>query len=158
MMEFCKIKNMVVNGTIEGHLMQAVKPFVGSLTLPASGPKHYDETFEVEDVIEGNGIDTCAAPLAGWKNINIGSRKDGEVGERRKLSCTTSCPPSHERSKIAGPWSLEWLRDIDHGDAGVIFASRKKLKKKSSINQEQQVKHKDATKKIEGVLRHPGGV
>jgi len=85
---------------------------------------------------------------------------DGAVETRKPRIRTTSCPPSRERPRIVGPWSLEWLGDRNHGDAGVIFTSRKKLKKKSSINQGMQVKNKDGQvtkKKLDGVLRHPGG-
>ena len=29
----------------------------------------------------------------------------------------------------SGPWSIEWLSDQNHGDAGVISSSKKKVKK-----------------------------
>ncbi|MCI87236.1 DUF4283 domain protein, partial [Trifolium medium] len=42
---------------------------------------------------------------------------------------TNSCPPEASRSVISGPWSLEWLHDHNHGDAGVIFSVSKRAKK-----------------------------
>ncbi|MCI75242.1 hypothetical protein A2U01_0096510, partial [Trifolium medium] len=36
---------------------------------------------------------------------------------------TSSCPPEASRSVISGLWSLEWLHDHNHGDAGVIFSA-----------------------------------
>jgi len=141
------------------HPTQVMKPHLESNSLADSVLKQRDESIEVGDVAKGIEIDTFDATLAGGEDNSIRPRRDGE--KQKPCTYTTSCPPSHERSMITGPWSLEWLGDIDHGHAGVIFASRKKLKNKSSIIQRQQVKNKDVQmtkKKLDGVLRHPGGV
>ncbi|MCI25862.1 DUF4283 domain protein, partial [Trifolium medium] len=54
-----------------------------------------------------------------------GGRKssDAQLHSRKR---TKSCPPGVNRSVIFGPWSLEWLHDHNHGDARVIFSSKKK--------------------------------
>ncbi|PNX95462.1 putative sulfate transporter, partial [Trifolium pratense] len=70
---------------------------------------------------------------------------------------TNSCPPVARRSVISGPWSLEWINDQNHGDAGVIFSASKEGRKgyysgQSSIKKGQQDTLK---KKAGGVLRHP---
>ncbi|PNX77214.1 putative sulfate transporter [Trifolium pratense] len=61
-----------------------------------------------------------------------------------------SCPPEARRSVISGPWSLEWLNDQNHGDAGVIFSARKKGRKGNrpeasliSKGQQDPLKRKD---------------
>lgn len=90
-----------------------------------------------------------------------GPKVDGQVSEKQiPCTCTHSCPPSRDRSMIAGPWSLEWLRDYNHEDAGVIFSASKESKKNPSLSQRQHGKNKDVQmpkKKVDGVQRHPGG-
>ncbi|PNY15039.1 cysteine-rich receptor-like protein kinase, partial [Trifolium pratense] len=46
-----------------------------------------------------------------------------------RTSRTNSCPPKASRSVISGSWSLEWLQDQNHRDAGVIFSASKKRRK-----------------------------
>ncbi|MCI19132.1 DUF4283 domain protein, partial [Trifolium medium] len=43
-----------------------------------------------------------------------------------RIKRTKSCPPGVNRSVISGPWSLEWLHDLNQGDAGVIFSASKR--------------------------------
>ncbi|MCI37391.1 hypothetical protein A2U01_0058615, partial [Trifolium medium] len=40
-----------------------------------------------------------------------------------RINRTKSCPPGVSRSGLSGPWSLEWLHDLNQGDAGVIFSA-----------------------------------
>ncbi|PNX78871.1 putative sulfate transporter, partial [Trifolium pratense] len=70
---------------------------------------------------------------------------------------TNSCPPKASRSVISGPWSLEWLHDQTHGEAGVIFSSSGKAKKGDKLDARQQkVSQSDPRKrKGGGLLRHP---
>ncbi|MCI36487.1 DUF4283 domain protein, partial [Trifolium medium] len=51
---------------------------------------------------------------------------------------TNSCPPEASRSVISVPWSLEWLHDHNHGDAGVIFSASKKAKKRDHHGEKQK--------------------
>ncbi|CAJ2668643.1 unnamed protein product [Trifolium pratense] len=71
--------------------------------------------------------------------------------------CTNSCSHVSRRSVISGPWSLEWLNDQNHGDAGVIFSASKKGRKGNhpvlSINAKGQ--QDPMKRKASGVLRHP---
>ncbi|GAU33774.1 hypothetical protein TSUD_393360 [Trifolium subterraneum] len=39
---------------------------------------------------------------------------------------TRSCPPGALCSGVSGPWSLNWLQEHDHGNAGVLFSTHKK--------------------------------
>ncbi|KAK2427387.1 heterogeneous nuclear ribonucleoprotein A0 [Trifolium repens] len=66
-----------------------------------------------------------------------------------------SCPPA-SRSRLSGPWSLEWLQDHNIGGAGVIFSARKRPKKGGG---KDVVHHKRESgepnkKKVGGFLRH----
>ncbi|MCI08523.1 DUF4283 domain protein, partial [Trifolium medium] len=44
-----------------------------------------------------------------------GRSSDAQLHSRKRIM---SCPPGANRSVIFGPWSLEWLHDHNHGDAG----------------------------------------
>ncbi|PNX64747.1 putative sulfate transporter, partial [Trifolium pratense] len=70
---------------------------------------------------------------------------------------TNSCPPKASRSVISGPWSLEWLHDQTHGEAGVIFSSRGKAKKgdKLAVRQNKVRQYESRKRKEGGLLRHP---
>jgi hypothetical protein len=128
--------------------------------MAATIPFQCDEINKTAEAGNGNSIINDDGSVPSGKVNFIGQRgDDGAVVKRKPSIRTTSCPPSRERPMVAGPWSLEWLGDVNHGEA--IFASRKKSKKKPSISQGQQSKNKDGQitkKKLDGVLRHPGGV
>lgn len=47
----------------------------------------------------------------------------------KKRGRATSCPPRAARSVASGPWSLEWLSDQHHSEAGVVSYARKVGKK-----------------------------
>ncbi|CAJ2657871.1 unnamed protein product [Trifolium pratense] len=70
---------------------------------------------------------------------------------------TSSCPPEVRRSVISGPWSLEWLQDQNHGDAGVIFSVSKKSSKETlhGPSLKRKVNQDPRRQKAGGVLRHP---
>lgn len=70
--------------------------------------------------------------------------------KRKHGKSTNSCPPGRTRSVVSRSWSLVWLYDHDHEDAGVIFLSRKRFKNKVQPSQVQQVNKK----KTVNVLRH----
>jgi len=148
---------------IEGvwNSIQVVEPLSESNILFDGIPKQNNEVLVVDKGAQGITIDLVDAIWSGGEGNLVRLKENGDGGKKQKPSIrTTSCPPSCERSMIAGPWSLEWLRDIDHEDVGVIFSSRKKLKKKAITSQGHNVKNKEVhltKKKLDGVLRHPGG-
>lgn len=47
----------------------------------------------------------------------------------KKRGRASSCPPRPARSIVSGPWSLEWLTDQHHSEAGVVSSARKVGKK-----------------------------
>ncbi|AET02659.2 DUF4283 domain protein [Medicago truncatula] len=76
-----------------------------------------------------------------------------EAKVKRRKSRASSCPPRAARSVESGPWSLEWLSEHHHGDAGVISSARKKVRKVvRPIFQSDICANK--RKKVNGVLRH----
>jgi len=74
----------------------------------------------------------------------------------RRRKRTSTCPPWAGKSLVSGPWSMEWLSDQVHHNAGIVSSSIKKGK--------QIVVSKDAQpsngvtifkrKKVGGVLHH----
>ncbi|GAU48515.1 hypothetical protein TSUD_244350 [Trifolium subterraneum] len=63
-----------------------------------------------------------AGPTTRFTNGESVRDADNQVHNNR----ANSCPPVATRSVCSGPWSLEWLQDLDHGEAGVIFSARKR--------------------------------
>ncbi|GAU28621.1 hypothetical protein TSUD_55650 [Trifolium subterraneum] len=72
------------------------------------------------------GSISICSPVVGLRST------EGETGQEvlhsshARTSRNMSCPPGVGRSILSGPWSLDWLQDLNHGDAGVIFSARKK--------------------------------
>ncbi|GAU23620.1 hypothetical protein TSUD_386090 [Trifolium subterraneum] len=56
-------------------------------------------------------------------------RREGSIPIYPRSKRTKSCPPIENRPVLSGPWSLEWLHDLNQGDAGVIFSASKRRKK-----------------------------
>jgi hypothetical protein len=63
---------------------------------------------------------------------------------------TSSCPPA-SRSGLSGPWSLEWIRDHNLGDAGVVFSAKKRSKSGRGPGEEQ------LKKTVKGIPKTKGG-
>jgi hypothetical protein len=63
---------------------------------------------------------------------------------------TSSYPPA-SRSGLSGPWSLEWIRDHNLGDAGVVFSAKKRSKSGRGLGEEQ------LKKAIRGIPKTKGG-
>lgn len=69
---------------------------------------------------------------------------------------TSSCPPTGTRSVMSGPWSLEWLSDQLHFEAGVVSSSHKHIKKVGRQKEHlcKSISLSQKRKKLNGVLRH----
>jgi hypothetical protein len=67
-----------------------------------------------------------------------------------------SCPPEDRHRSISGPWSLEWLQDHQHGEAGVIFSPKKGAKNLARPGTSRQQETTKGSKKTKagGLLRH----
>ena len=70
---------------------------------------------------------------------------------------TASCPLRAVQLVVSGPWSLEWLNDQHHSEAGVVSSSRKAGKKGVQprvclLSDEDSA---PTRKKAGGFLRHP---
>ncbi|GAU10190.1 hypothetical protein TSUD_421430, partial [Trifolium subterraneum] len=83
------------------------------------------------------------------------SRRD--AGNQSPHMRANSCPPSASRPVISGPWSLEWLHDQNHEEAGVIFSARKGEKEGERLGAcQKKVRQPDPKRrKAGGLLRHP---
>jgi hypothetical protein len=91
--------------------------------------------------------ETQDSPIIRIAAGNVGSG----AGTSPRCTRATSCPPSASRQVGLGPWSWEWLRDHNHGEAGVIFSATKRATKG-----QKRVGHSDInSRKAGGVLRHP---
>jgi hypothetical protein len=49
------------------------------------------------------------------------------VGDTKGSGChrTTSCPPGDRSPAWSGPWSRDWVQKHTHGEAGLIFSSKR---------------------------------
>jgi hypothetical protein len=73
------------------------------------------------------------------------------VAKGSGMQRTRSCPPRVRRPTPSGPWSLEWLQDHRHGDARVIFSSRKRAHNLNCPGvSRQQAEHKGSKKRKGG--------
>jgi hypothetical protein len=81
-----------------------------------------------------------------------------DVGKSRKRS-NNPPPVSNEdgRSYVSGPWSVDWLQNVQQGDIGLISSKNKRLKKvvKKKRGNGEGKKQEVCKKKVGGVLRHP---
>ncbi|GAU28451.1 hypothetical protein TSUD_55020 [Trifolium subterraneum] len=87
---------------------------------------------------------------------NVGGNTDTAVKVNHSRR-TKSCPPCANRSIVSGPCSLEWLHDHNHGDAGIVFSSKKKKKKiveRSGLGQDEGQHVGLKRSKNVGMLRH----
>jgi hypothetical protein len=111
-------------GWDQGHLLE---PVVGSTDSSNASIARVAETEVtsqgiVSPVITGSEKSVVAPkfPDISPKALQVGSPP---VQHKRTLSCP---PASH--SGLSGPWSLEWIRDHNLGDAGVVFSAKKRSK------------------------------
>ncbi|MCI32496.1 DUF4283 domain protein, partial [Trifolium medium] len=90
----------------------------------------------------------CAAETGGSEGLST---------KQPRSKRANSCPSDECRVAIYGPWSLEWLQDHNHGDAGVIFsANRRNMKgNQSGGRQDMEGQQDPKRRKAGGLLRHP---
>ncbi|PNX97250.1 cysteine-rich receptor-like protein kinase, partial [Trifolium pratense] len=114
------------------------------------------------------GLGVFSPSTAGQDSLSICSPIDdngrpggdvGHVGPRPTQSGSkrvTSCPPCANRSVFSGPWSVEWLHDMNQGEAGVIFSAGKRPRKGECSSGGRKISGEEDPKKIRGrgVFRH----
>ncbi|GAU41193.1 hypothetical protein TSUD_26180 [Trifolium subterraneum] len=98
-------------------------------------------------VLEAQGSSSVCKPIDGSKNTDGVGRHEGSSAKSFRSKRTNSCPPGANRSIFSGPWSLEWLNDLNQRDAGVIFTASKKLKKGGHSGARQQKEGKQDLKR-----------
>jgi len=52
-----------------------------------------------------------------------------EVSSRKRRALPVSCSQASARSSRTGPWSVEWLHNIQGADVGLISSKKKRMKK-----------------------------
>ncbi|PNX71868.1 putative sulfate transporter, partial [Trifolium pratense] len=73
-------------------------------------------------------VSICSPADGGVSHVGVEGRVEPPFTQNRAKR-GNSCPPGAKGSMLSGPWSLEWLNDINQGDAGVIFSARKRSRK-----------------------------
>jgi hypothetical protein len=88
-------------------------------------------------------LDQASPVWVGHRTSAAASRRPEQVPKAVKsgsppVLCkrTSSCPPA-SRSGLSGPWSLEWIRDHNLGDAAVVFSAKKRPKPGRGPGEEQ---------------------
>ncbi|MCI12619.1 DUF4283 domain protein, partial [Trifolium medium] len=112
-----------------------------------------DDVSDNENVITKQTV--VAATSGGPQGDNVRNTMfSAPIPKRGKRNL--SCPLGGEHSIVSGPWSREWLDDHNHRDAGIIFSTKKKLKKSSkpSAGHSKETVKIPRKKKAGGVLRH----
>ncbi|GAU38018.1 hypothetical protein TSUD_395770 [Trifolium subterraneum] len=91
--------------------------------------------------------------ISNYSGVSGGRPRPAEKVKQSKR--TMSCPPGVDRSAGFGPWSLEWLHDHNHGDAGVIFSNKKSRKdaERLGLGQGKDVARAHKKRKDKGALR-----
>jgi hypothetical protein len=117
-----------------------------------SGARHVKST---EQVFSLTNHEVASPSMSGSGECGRGDTGPNQLVRHHQR--TTSCPPSSTRSVTSGPWSLEWMNDHDHGDAGVLFSASKKIPKMGRCSRGRQLKdghHDHKKRKSGGLLRH----
>ena len=126
---------------------------------------------EYAGLTKGTEMDMAGAartrnPLGGFLEVGEGSKENEESalcnGEdavvRSKLRHESSLGSEADRSSIrSGPWSVDWLQNIQQGDIDLISSKHKRLKRvrKTKGSGDAGPPSVIKRKKAGGVLRHP---
>jgi len=65
--------------------------------------------------------------MAGMTEAGDGTHLGAAHSKRRRNS--QSCSQKEVQSSRSGPWSVEWLRNIQQGDVSLISSKKKRLKR-----------------------------
>jgi hypothetical protein len=100
----------------------------------------------------GGGVDCVAETMMTTQKPDKPVEVHVTSNQRKR---TVSCPPA-SRPALSGPWSLEWLRDHNLGDAGVIFSARKLLKRGDGVDKARHKREAGEPVKMKagGFLKH----
>ncbi|MCI27000.1 hypothetical protein A2U01_0048198, partial [Trifolium medium] len=91
-------------------------------TQPVLGMDHLVGS---DDCVSGKGAShrsldrlespSICSPVEGLSHsVSIGGH-EGSLPRSSRSKHTKSCPPVESRSVLSGPWSLEWLQDLNQG-------------------------------------------
>jgi len=80
-----------------------------------------------------------------------------QMFHRKRKVKSQSCSQKADQSSQSGPWSVEWLQEVQQGYVGFISSNKKRLKKvpKGGESKTRGNTRLASRKKAGGVLRHP---
>lgn len=130
-------------------------------TTTSTGAQH-----EVASALDKGGVVSTSSPLGGpsekgeGAKENVGSALCMEKAEEVLRQSRLTSPPWSEEDSTSlrsGPWSVDWLQNIQHGDIGLISSKNKRLKRvrKNLGGRVGGLNRVVKRKKAGGVLRHP---
>jgi len=100
----------------------------------------------------------------GFTNMGDGNGCEGEVSSydnvvgppKKRRHRATSCSTDGGHSFRSGPWNVDWLKNVQQGDIGLISSNKKRLKKvvKGGAGSDVSGKAHVTKKRVGGVLRH----
>ncbi|PNX54895.1 hypothetical protein L195_g048518 [Trifolium pratense] len=127
------------------------------------GEEHVDRSKGCASVIgdsptsKGNqGSISICSPANGSGHYAGIKGSDGSFSISSNGNRAKSCPPGATRSQISGPWSWEWLNDLNQRDAGVIFSASKRPRKDvcKGVGLKKSGQEDPKRRKGGGVFRH----
>ncbi|GAU21717.1 hypothetical protein TSUD_180610 [Trifolium subterraneum] len=87
---------------------------------PSLGTDGYQSSSEIQ------GCSSFLPPMEEVTRPTGSLRQDVFPMAPSTVKRTSSCPPGGNHSVVSGPWSLDWLQDLNQGDAGMLFSAQKR--------------------------------
>ncbi|GAU51586.1 hypothetical protein TSUD_414300 [Trifolium subterraneum] len=143
----------VMPNSIDQVVVSATAP--GPDLLLGSAPRNVG-IGDFQSSPEAQDSASICSPVEGSRRHTGFKRQDDSLLAPKCVKRTTSCPPGGNRSIVPGPWSLDWLQDLNQGDAGVLFSAQKRPLQGVRVDErKKKVGREDASKKkVGGVFRH----
>lgn len=95
----------------------------------------------------------------GRRGITVSSAKidHQDVVSRKRRAKSSLCSQDASGSSTSGPWSVDWLHNVQKGDIGLISSKKKHIKKMvtETVGIAGETKSHAVRKKAVGVFRHP---
>ena len=128
--------------------------------------KHVQVVLRNESEMEKVGVALPNAPPGGFFEAGEGANENDGValgivedeGFHSKSRLMSAPSTEADRTSLrSGPWSVDWLQNIQKGDVGLISSKNKRLKRVRRNSGSQAEGHHLVVKrkKAGGVLRHP---
>jgi len=167
-----KIVNDLVHADVDGMKMTEVEPTTSrevrpNVTAMASSSENcVSAAFTKGSEMDKVGITRTSTSNGGYFEAGDGAKENEESALRideyavvhRNSRHASSQSSEDDRTSIRlGPWSVDWLQNIQKGDIGLISSKHKRLKRVRKNSGRRFEGQKPVVKRIKagGVLRHP---